>query len=163
MLPNWERRPTTVAHLLNPAFCGELIRRCANFYTKSKKSKGALPFQLSFVLMPLVLHKAIRETLPKSTRKNFIAWVEENQSIKMEIPDLIKRTVPFTKEAIMFLLMYEVIEINSEGKLNVLQKVSKQKFEGEVGECYKKAEFLGKWLASSGNAQSIFITLGIKP
>lgn len=92
-----------------------------------------------------------------------MSWVEENQSIKMEIPDLVKRTVPFTKEAIMFLLIYKVIKINDKGGLSVLQKTSKQKFVGEVGECYEKAEFLGKWLASSGSPQSIFITLGIKP
>lgn len=162
MLPNWEKRPTTVAALLNPAFCGELVRRCSQEYTKSEKSSGALPFQLSFVLIPFILHKATRETLPKSIKKSFISWIEENQSIKMEIPDLVKRTVPFTKEAIMFLITYEIIKINSKGELSVLQKASKQKFTGEVGECYEKAEFLGKWLASSGSPQSIFITLGIK-
>ena len=26
MLPSWENRPVTVANLLNPAFCGEIIR-----------------------------------------------------------------------------------------------------------------------------------------
>jgi len=161
MLPNWKNRPITVAHLLNPAFCGELIRRCAHEY--SKKGDTSLPFQLAFILLPLVLHKNIRESLPKKSNKNFVSWIEENQSLKMQLPHLIRVTVPYTKEAIMFLLMYQVIKINDLGNIEVIANSPKITSRGEVAECYKKAELVGKWLVNSGSSQSIFINLGIKP
>jgi hypothetical protein len=164
MLPEWNLRPITVAHLLNPAFCGEILRRCAYHFQKTEDKNNSLPFQLTFVILPLILHKEIREALPLKSNKNFITWIEENQSIKMMLPGLIKSTVPFTKEAIQFLMMYEIIKINELGAIEVIvNSPQKTISESEVTECYKKAELVGKWLAKSGSSQSIFINLGIKP
>jgi hypothetical protein len=165
MLPEWNLRPITVAHLLNPAFCGEVIRRCAFHFKKTDDNNNCLPFQLAFVILPLILHKDIREALPIKSSKNFITWIEENQSVKMKLPSLIKSIVPFTKEAIQFLMMYEVVRINEIGAIEVIINSPKNIISEseEIMECYKKAELLGKWLAKSGNSQSIFINLGIKP
>lgn len=162
-LPEWDDRPVTVAHLLNPAFCGEIIRRFINEYQKVKNTDGGISFQLVFLVLPMVLHKQIRENLPKTSGKNFFAWIEENQQVKMILPNLIKRTVSYTKESLMFLLMYEIIKINELGEIVVIEKPKSVKESNEVSECYKKAELVGKWLANSGSSQSIFINLGIKP
>ncbi len=162
MLPSWKERPNTVAYLLNPAFCGEVIHRFISQYQKT--NKVSVPFQLLFLVLPLVLHKEIRESLPSKSNKNFITWVEENQSIKMILPKLIKEIVPYTKESIMFLMIYKVIEINGKGEIINLIKPKKIKSQNEVAECYNKAELVGKWFANSNcNSQSIFINLGIKP
>jgi Family of unknown function (DUF6521) len=163
LLPEWDNRPLTVAHLLNPAFCGEIIRRFIHEYQKIKQSDNGMPYQLTFLVLPMILHKQMRESLPKTSGKNFITWIEENQSMKMILPNLIKKTVPYTKESIMFLLMYEIIKINDSGEIIIVEKPKIIKEISEVTECYKKAELVGKWLANSGNSQSIFINLGIKP
>jgi Family of unknown function (DUF6521) len=162
-LPIWEERPVTVAHLLNPAFCGEIIRRFATEYNKAKGLDMNLPYQLAFLVLPMVLHKTIRESLPKTTAKNFFTWIEENQSLKMTFPDLIRRTVPYTKESIMFLSMYKIIKFNKLGEIEVLEKSKSIKDINEVTECFKKADLIGKWLANAGSSQSIFTNLGIKP
>lgn len=161
MLPNWEDRPTTVAYLLNPAFCGEVIRRCMFEYQNTQKS--AMPFQLAFLILPIVLNKNIRESLPKTSGKNFVSWVEENQIIKQDLPNIIKSVVAYTRESIMFLMMYEVVRLNDSGNFEVIAKSKALTNENEVTECYKKAELLGKLLAKAGTSQFIFINLGIKP
>lgn len=161
MLPNWEERPLTVANLLNPAFCGEVIRRCITEYQKI--NSVGLPFQLAFLILPIILNKTFREKLPKTSRKNFVAWIEENQIIKKDLPNIIKNIVPYSQESIMFLMMYEIIRINENGNIEVVTKSKTLNDENEVTECYKKAELLGKLFAKAGTSQFIFINLGIKP
>lgn len=164
MLPNWNNRPITVSYLLNPAFCGEIIKRCIKTYSKENPSDKGLPFILAFTVLPLVLHQDIRNKLPKKTSKSLMSWLTDNQDIKVKIPELIKALVPHTKEAIMFLLAYGVIQINEGGKIEVLEKKTRYKSTGdEVIESFLKSEFMGKWLAKSGTHQSIIISLGIRP
>lgn len=165
MLPIWEERPVTVAHLLNPAFCGEIIRRCCQSYQDKHLEKNSLPYPLCFLVMPLVLHKEIRNKLPTTTKRNFIDWIESNQLIKSEIPKLTKILVPYTKESIMFLLHYGVAGLNSKGEIEIYAKSngkikSEQK---EIEECFAKAELIGRWFSSLKGYQSIYISLGIKP
>jgi hypothetical protein len=161
MLPNWEERPLTVANLLNPAFCGEVIRRCITEYQKI--NSVGLPFQLAFLVLPIILNKQIRESLPKTSGKNFVAWIEENQIIKKDLPNIIKNIVPYSQESIMFLMMYEIIKINENGNFEVMTKSKPINEENEVTDCYKKSELLGKLFAKAETSQFIFINLGIKP
>jgi Family of unknown function (DUF6521) len=163
MLPIWEERPISVAHLLNPAFCGEIMRRCAFAYQQKHPNKERLPFQLAFLILPLVLHKEIREHLPNTSAKNFMSWVTENQAIKMELPQLIRLMLPYTKESIMFLMIYKVIKINEFGAIEVLIKSPTKIQEDEVAICFNKAALVGSWLAKAGSSHSIFTSLGIRP
>lgn len=161
MILNWEDRPVTIAHLLNPAFCGEVIRRCMFEYQQVKES--GLPFQLAFLILPIILNKKIRESLPRTSAKNFVNWIEENQLIKKDIPPIIKGVIPYSRESIMFLMMYEIIKINDSGNFEVNTKGKPLTESNEVIECYKKAELLGKLFAKAGTSQFIFINLGVKP
>ena len=165
MIPVWEERPVTVAHLLNPAFCGEIIRRCSQSYSEKHPEKRSLPFPLCFITMPLVLHKDIRNSLPKKTSKNFIDWVESNQMIKVEMPQLTKNLVPYTREAIMFLMKYEIVGLNEDGEIDVyIKSKGKAKSEQfEVEDCFAKAELVGRWFANLSGFQSIYTSFGIKP
>ena len=93
-----------------------------------------------------------------------MSWLAINQDIKIKIPELIKALVPHTKEAIMFLLLYGIVQFNNDGKLEVLGKKTKHKLQGqEVEDCLNRAEFMGKWLAKNGTYKSIIISLGIRP
>jgi len=165
MLPNWEERPITVAHLLNPAFCGEIIRRCSQSYKEKHLKSRSLPYPLCFIVMPLVLHKEIRNNLPKTAGRNFIDWIESNQSIKMEMPRLTKILVPYTREALMFLMKYEIVDFSQNGEIDVYVK-SKGKViidRSEVEQCFSKAELVGRWFAHAGSYQSIYTSFGMKP
>jgi len=162
MLPVWKERPNTVAFLLNPAFCGEVLKMCILEYQKINKE--GISFQLIFLILPLILNQDIRERIPSNSRKQFINWLEDNQIIKIDLPKSIKIMVPYTKESIMFLLMYETIRFKENGRIEVVQKRNKSTEEkNEVTDCYKKAAVLGKLLAKAGSSQFIFTNIGIKP
>ena len=160
-LPNWTNRPNTVAFLLNPAFCGEVLKRCISEYQKINKS--GISFQLIFLILPFILNQSIRDILPNTSKKNFISWLEENQIIKKDLPQSIKAMVPYTKESIMFLLMYEVIAIDESGMFKITKRNKSITSGIEVADCYKKASVMGKLLAKAGSSQFIFTNIGIKP
>jgi len=160
----WEERPITIANLLNPAFCGELIRRCAKSY--SDEIQKPFPFVLTFILLPIVLHKVTREVLPRDTRKSLHAWLEENPSVKIGFASRCQHMIPFTKEAFSFLLKHKAIELDGNGNIliNYFRKKNMDGIEGEeVNECFNKSEFIGRCLAKSGNTQTIYSFWGIKP
>ncbi|MCT7482403.1 three component ABC system middle component [Aliarcobacter cryaerophilus] len=164
MLPSWENRPVTVANLLNPAFCGEIIRIMLKAYkTETNKS---LPFELVFLVLPLVLHKQSRESLPSTTSKNFYEWLEENTMTKIYLVDKIKNIVSYTREAILFLIYHEAININSNGELDFVpyRKSSLNYFNNEeIEDIYKKAKMIGKWFGKIGDTKTIYAAIGIKP
>ncbi|MDQ7084394.1 MAG: DUF6521 family protein [Sulfurovum sp.] len=107
MIPQWENRPVVIANLLNPAFCGEVLRIAIKAY--QKETNHGLPFAVTFLFLPLLLDKNTRDRFPKTTTSKFYQWLEENAVVKIFIGTRIKNLVPYTREAIQFLIYYDAI------------------------------------------------------
>jgi hypothetical protein len=73
-MDNWNTRIPEIAYLLNPAFCAAIIYIAIFEY--QKKSTGAFPFTLSYLLLPIILHKNTRERV--SSRTNMATWLQRN-------------------------------------------------------------------------------------
>src|SRR3990172_6783477 len=99
MLPNWENRPEITAHLINPAFCSEIMRECISAY--KRESKSNFPFALSVLVLPLILNNRIRERLPKNKLNTIHGWINENEDLKIGLTNNITSFIPFTRETIM--------------------------------------------------------------
>lgn len=164
MIPNWKERPTIVANLLNPAFCGEIIRIAIKSYTDEHNQP--MPFPLLFLILPLVLQKQTREKLPATTSKKIYEWLEENTVIKIHLSKKVKNLVPYTREAILFLIYHEAIKINDNGKLEYI-KYRKKSInyiqDEEIQNIYKKSQMIGKWFTRIGDTKTIYASIGIKP
>lgn len=72
----WSERPPEQARLLNPAFLGTTVWSCAKGYASI--DKHGLPYALSFMVVPIVLHKATRECLPRTPRTSMASWLGDN-------------------------------------------------------------------------------------
>jgi hypothetical protein len=161
-LPKWEDRPSIIGNLLNPAFCSEIIRAASKTY--STESKRPMPYALIFLILPFILHKPTRDCYPKSARTHFYAWLESNSYVKINIDERIKSLVPFTKEAIMFLVSRQLIEIDETGGVLTSKFIEKRVFEeDDLKDIILKSRLLGKLLARSGSVISTYAILGIKP
>lgn len=163
-LPNWNERSIFTAHLLNPAFCGELIRRVASNY--AKKRGDNLSFALLFFILPLLLHKKTREKLPKSTRTKVQDWLLENEILKIDLIPNIKYLVPYTRESLIFLYNHEVIDFASKGTINVLVTRNKSflnKPTMEIDNILTNADFLGRWMATFPEDKLVYSFFGVKP
>lgn len=157
----WEERPSEVAYLLNPAFCGEVIRRCIRKY---QETSGAMPYPLVFLVLPIVLHKKTRERVVP--RKQMHTWVQENQDVRLGFGDRARQLLRITSEALTFLIQTGAVTIDEHASLTVVKgrrrKVPEQR-SGEIEDCYSKAELVGRWFSRSGTVATIFTMWGVKP
>ena len=112
---SWTGRNTIVANLFNPAFCGEIIRACAKEYNKHTNSK--FPYAYAFIILPIVLHEATRERMPRSVRTYFFVWVEKNDDLFFDFSKRTRSMVKYTKEALSFLLAHNKIEFNDNAEI----------------------------------------------
>ncbi|MBP7496177.1 MAG: hypothetical protein KA792_00735 [Bacteroidales bacterium] len=164
MLPNWKNRPEITAHLINPAFCSEILRECVLAY--KGESKYNFPFALSVLVLPLILNNGIRKRLPKNKSNTIHRWINENEDLKIGLANNIKSFIPFTRETIMFAIAHNSLSIDENGNIDVKPRKGKGKLkteDDEIKSCIKKAEIIGKIFSKSGNPLTIYSILGIKP
>jgi len=160
----WKERNAIVANLFNPAFCGEIIRVVVSNYNKQSENK--FPFAFLFIILPILLHKATRDKMPRSVKTYFFVWVEDNDSLFFDFSQRTRSMVKYTKEAILFLLAYKRIELTEHGELiSFDEKIKKLNNDDylEYNEIIKKAEMLGKWLAATSDVNSIYSFFRIIP
>jgi Family of unknown function (DUF6521) len=161
----WSKRNPIVANLFNPAFCGELIRIVVYNYNKQKITTN-FPFAFSFLVLPILLHKETREQIPKSVRTYLFVWVESNDFLFFDFSKRTKSMVNYTREALMFAMAYKKIDISNEGEIiakrEKVKLIAREDYE-EYNEIIKKAEMLGKWLATTSDVKSIYSFFRITP
>ena len=95
MKTSWIERNTIVANLFNPAFCGEIIRATVKEYNKHTNTQ--FPYAYTFLILPIVLHKATRDRMPRSVRTYFFVWVEKNDDLFFDFAKRTKGMVKYTK------------------------------------------------------------------
>ena len=165
-MSQWTSRPAEERALLNPSFCSCLLWQASVGY--EGVAQAPLPFDISFIVLPTVLHRETRESLPKVVRTSLAAWINDNPLARTHIADRARTLVPFTKEAMMyggihglFKLQRGAIAANPEWRNRIAADLKDST--DEVQSCAKRAEFVGKWLASSGSSSTVMAILGVRP
>lgn len=163
-LSAWVSRPPEVANLLNPAFTSLLIRSAVRSY--SKKDNPGLPLSLAYLILPIVLHRTTRESLPATTRTRLHTWLQANQSIAIGFADRAQRMVPYTREALLFGAQHGIIALNARACLQALPvqlKPAAFSKESEPNACMQKAELVGRLFARAGDQITILAMWGVRP
>lgn len=163
MLP-WEKRPAEVANLLNPAFCSILLRDSIVDFQREKEQ--GMPYSLSFLVLPLVLHKPTRETLPRNIRTQLHVWLQRKPEVRVGFSERTRHLVPYTKEALVFGIQEDVIVVSGSGTLisgdRRLGSLPWSR-DAEPSVCRNKARFVGRWFARAGDISTVFTMWGICP
>lgn len=160
----WTSRPAEIANLLNPAFASLLIRSAAHGYTRDDPS--GLPLTLAYLLLPIVLHRKTRESLPRTTKTRVHTWLQANQHILAGFAERASQMVPYTREALLFGAQQSIFVLNASARLDVttVRLRSVQRAESlEVGECLSRAELLGRLFARAGDSATILAMWGVRP
>lgn len=163
MLP-WKKRPEEVANLLNPAFCSILLMDAVSGFQAEKKE--GFPYPISFLVLPLVLHKQTREAFPKAISTKMHVWVQKNPEFRIGFSERAKQLVPFTTEAIAFGIKTGTLILTQKSELKVIKSVSTKTLwsdEEEPSVCRMKARFLGRWLSKAGKMTTVFAMWGVMP
>ncbi|GHU95557.1 hypothetical protein FACS1894208_08570 [Clostridia bacterium] len=162
-MKKWTERPAEVANLMNPAFCGRLIYGTIKTY--NDEVKRGFPFPLVYLVLPLLLHKASRQTI--NSRTQLLLWKQKNERLLIRFAERARQLVQITNEAIEFLMQTEYVSVNESGELvpsPTKRSLNKTKFtDDEVKECISKSEHVAKWFARAGKLETIYIILGVRP
>ena len=162
----WTGRPSEERSLLNPSFCSCLLWQAAEGYKSI--SQEFLPFELSFLVLPIVLHRVTREALPATIRTSLAVWIDDNPLARSRVADRSRMLVKFTKEAMMFGGLHGLLEFKAGGIIanpqgKKLISADMKDSTDEVRACVKRAEFVGKWLANSGSSGTVMAIFGVRP
>ena len=162
----WAERPIEEANLLNPAFCCVALTSSVAGY--SGVDGAGLPYPISFMVLPIVLHKVTRESLPRDTRTSLAVWVQRNPSAKLQYADRVAALKRHTREAILFGLQHDWLVLAQDGRVRTLLSGSHtdsllRGLDGEARDCVRGARLVGKWFASAGSPQTVMALWGIRP
>lgn len=164
----WKERPPEEQRLLNPGFCSLLLWHSARAHAAATTRRTGIAFEESFLVLPIILHRKTRESLPLTTSTSLAVWLGRNPLAPSTIADRARALVPFTKEAMRFGGAYGLLQFdqalmcaNSDWRARMVSAL--QDSSDEVRVCAKRAEFLGKWFAKTGNAETVLSLLGVQP
>lgn len=165
-MKTWTKRPKEEAYLLNPAFCSTTLT--ATIVGYSSVNDAGLPFPLVFSVLPIVLHKPTRESLPPNTRTSMAAWLQGNFFARVLFYERLISLKPYTWEAVHFGILYDWIAPKSGGLLETTINESdigriERRHAAEARECLMRARFLGKWFAKAGPVQTVMAIWGVRP
>jgi len=166
-LEAWPRRPIEEANLFNPAFLGGLTYEFVKDY--SKEHDSGTPLTLIVIGLSASLHRLSRERLPHSTVSYLYGWLQENEDILVGFSERAKNIGPYIKQAIMFGIVMNVIQIG-EGHC-LLPGSAKASFPksfldqttSETKSIIASSKFMARWFAKSGSEISIAAAWGVKP
>lgn len=164
-LSQWSQRPKEHARLLNPAFLAALTWAVARGYRHV--AREGLPYPLVFVALPIVLHKATREALPRDTRTSLVTWISNHSNVKVCFTERAMSLMPLVKECILFGTQGHLITMSAFRITSARRPGSMSGFldesSDEVRDCMNKAELIGRWFASHGDHITVMALWGVAP
>lgn len=161
---SWEKRPFETANLLNPALCSVLLYGAVRDFEQERLQ--GMPFALSFLILPFVLHKPTRETLPQTARTPLQDWLmEQSQEFSLAFASRTCQLIPYTKESLTFGMQRQILAINQSG--GVICGKGKIDFRKILGTptalLIDNSRLLGRWFAKVEHETLVFKMLGIRP
>ena len=162
----WAERTREEAHLLNPAFCCLVVAAASAGYLESNQEP--LPFALSFMVLPITLHRSTRETLPHTTRTSIPAWLQQHPEARLGFHDRLMALQPHTREAIRYGISFEWITVHRVGRIRCLASESSYRnalrlLDGDARDCLVRGRFLGKWLGGGASTATTMALWGVRP
>lgn len=162
----WRERSREERTLLNPGYCANLLWHATRGHTAL--AGAALAFEEAFLVLPLVLDRRTRETLPRDIRTSLAAWLEGDALVRGRITSRAQLLADFTREALLFGGVHGFLSISGgqvvgEDAWGKAVRKSLRDSSDEVRETAKKAEFVGKWFAHAGASATVLALIGVRP
>lgn len=157
----WVDQPREEAFLFNPPFCGLLLATAVAEY-------GPMPLPLSFLVLPTVLHKRTRDTLPVNIRTTFATWIQDHAESRVLFAERTSVLKPHTRRGLVFAMHRSWILSGLEGQLTTSTEVNLYRrgtrvLSDEAQECLRQARFVGRWFARAGAPSTVMALWGVRP
>src|SRR5262249_32247425 len=109
----WTERSIEERNLLNPGFCSMLLWHAAHGYASERSSP--MPIELSFLVLPFVLHKETRESLPNNIRTSLPTWLAEHPIVRTRLGERASTLREFTRESLIFGGFHRLLALKADG------------------------------------------------
>ncbi len=155
----WSERPTELAYLFNPAYCGWLLREAFEGYAAEKP--GGMPLPVAYLVLPVVLHKPTRDLLPRAVATTLQSWLQQHPEARVNAAGRTAELAAFTREALVFLGTRGHLVVADDGGVTTAGKFKPVKGplverSVDLKEAIQKAKFVGRWFALAGTPASVF-------
>lgn len=120
-----------------------------------------MPFELSFLAVPLVLHRDTRIALPVRVDSHLAKWVTSNAVLAAGFGARAKALVEPVREGLRFGLRVGAIEFSGGSITGHLRSRTPARI-GDIGEIVRKAGFVGRWFTQIESAATAFALLGVE-
>ena len=153
-----------IHNFVNPAFCGEILRNCIKKF--EDLAKHPMPISLVYLVLPFVLNENIRNRMKYAPNQSLPLWILEHDEVLLNLSENIRKLITTTNDALIFVKQQKSIKINELGEISIIEYELIKKstrFGNEVGDCFRKAQYIGDWFASIDDDKTIFSILGVKP
>lgn len=158
-MQEWSKRSSAVADLLNPAFVAAVITAAAIQY--ERRSRAPMPFELSFLVVPLVLHRDTRSVLPIRITSHLARWITDHPVLAAGYGARAKALVEPVREGIRFGLRHGAFELDG-GSLTGHPFRGRPPAIGDIEQVIAKAGFVGRWFTQLESSATAYSLLGVE-
>lgn len=150
------------AAMFNPALIAVIIAAAANQYEET--CEFAMPWPLSFLVTPMVLHAPTREALPRTSRTSLAKWVSDNAVLSAGFPARASYMGPTVREGVRFGLREQMFALVPGNALlcRTLPKTT-ARAPGDLAPIVRGAGMLGRVFGRTGDAATVFAALRVQP
>ena len=151
--------------LLNPAFLATVIHRAVGGFEREVKT--GMPFALAFLVPPVVLVESVRSALPSRVDSSLATWLQANPGSRLQFAENAAALVPVAREGLMFGIARNVLTLADDrvratplprGAATLMSKNTK-----DFQDVLNHANFVGRWYAHAGTAETIMTLWGVRP
>lgn len=149
--------------MLNPALIATILAGAAESY--EARSGETMPWEYSYILVPLVLHRDSREALPSRLNSHMTSWVVEHPVLIAGLPSRARELAPYIREGLRFGLRTESLKMERDGTLmgRLLSSPSTLNRSKELAVLVRSSGFVGRWLTVANRPSDVFALLGVSP
>ena len=159
LMTEWSARSPIPAALLNPALMAAIIAAAASGY--DRETQSALPWPLSFVIAPMVLHRGTRDAMPSSLATHLGVWVSRQPVLRAGLPPRAQSLVGPVREGLRFGLRHGLLTNEPGGGLRPAVSRLRPPDVGDLRAVLTKAVFAGRWVSRSDQPATVFALLGV--
>lgn len=149
--------------LYNPAFIALILRLASAEH--ARRVNAPLPFALSFLVPPIVLHEPTRAALPAQARSKMGVWLDNNPVLRAGLGARAASLAPAVRAGIRYGIHSGALTLDETG-LGAPRRTRRNSdvaLSTEVEDIIKRAGYVGGWFALAGSASSIYALWRVRP
>jgi Family of unknown function (DUF6521) len=158
----WGERPAEERYTLNPAMTAHVIAQATAGYMR--ETNEGMPFALSYLAVPIILHAETREQLPPTVATSMASWLADNELLRRSIQSRAPAFVPLVQEGLLIGLATTALTL--DGSMlrvrNPTAVVPRQDLP-ELHRLLRAARHLGRLFGRVRSPVTLFALWGVRP